>query len=370
MLPTSLKRSSTLKKINLNAPINSLGYGVVGYNVWKQLREIADVTLWAIPDERQINPPAQIGEDVVNKIRQDVAKQDDMHDGTCLKIWHENQLGHRIGSGKFVALPFFEVSKFNKRRLSHLKSADEIIVTSQWARDVLLNQDNWDSPYVHVIPCGVDRNIFNEHGCDQIPAGKCIFFNCGKWEVRKGHDILYKAFKDAFDLTANVELWMMTENPFLSPEEKAYWEKLYNHPNIKLINRVQYQHELADIMKQTYCGVFPARAEGWNLEALEMMATGKQLIITDYSAHTEFCTNDNSRLINITEEEPAYDGKWFVGDNGVWASLEGDAYDQLVNHMREVYHGWRTQRLVNEQGIQTSKELSWETCATKINEVL
>jgi len=364
-----------LKKVNLYTPINSLGYGVVGYNVWKNLREKADVTLWAIQNEQQIAPPVQVSEEVINKIREDVDKQSDFHNATCLKIWHENQLGHRIGSGKFVALPFFEISKLNHRRLSHLKSADEIIVTSSWARDVLLNQKNsdqtaWQSPYIHVIPCGVDREIFNENGCDDFPVEKCIFFNCGKWEIRKGHDVLYKAFNAAFDSHAKVELWMMNENPFLSPEETNSWHKLYRNPKIKMLDRVQYQHELADIMKQTYCGVFPARAEGWNLEALEMMATGKHLIITDYSAHTEFCNEKNSRLINITQEEPMYDGKWFLGDNGNWASLEGDAFDQLVNHMREVYESWRTERTVNENGIQTSKELSWERCATKISEVL
>lgn len=356
-----------MKKINLNVPINSLGYGVVGYNVWKHLREISNVTLWAIPDERQIQPPAKVGEDIVEKIRQDISKQDQMHDGTCLKIWHENQLGHRIGGGKFVALPFFEVSKFNERRRSHLQSADEVIVTSEWAKEIVVNQ--CDKSEVTVIPCGVDREIFNENGAVPL-TDKCVFFNCGKWEIRKGHDILHKAFKDAFGPDDNVELWMMTQNPFLSPEETSSWQKLYKHPKIKMIDRVQYQHELANIMKQTYCGVFPARAEGWNLEALEMMACGKHVIITNYSAHTQFCNNDNSKLINIAEEEPAYDGKWFVGDNGVWASLEGDAYDELVESLRQVYEQWKTDRKINQAGINTSKELTWENCAKQINEVL
>jgi glycosyltransferase involved in cell wall biosynthesis len=355
-----------LKKINLNVPINSMGYGVVGYNVWKQLTEMSDVTLWAIPDERQIDPPAHVGDDVVNKIRRDVAKQDYLHNGTCLKIWHENHLSQRIGGGKFVVLPFFEVSKFNDRRRTHLSSADEVIVTSEWAKEVVVNQ--CDKGEVHVIPCGVDREIFNESNNKE--SQKCIFFNCGKWEVRKGHDVLHKAFKDAFGKNDEVELWMMTQNPFLSPEETKSWKKLYSDPKIKLIDRVQFQHQLAEIMAQTYCGVFPARAEGWNLEALEMMACGKQVIITNYSAHTQFCNNDNSKLINIVEEEPVYDGKWFVGDNGVWASLDGDAYDELVDRLRQVYEEWKTDRKINQAGIDTSKELTWENCAKQINEVL
>ena len=52
------------------------------------------------------------------------------------------------------------------------------------------------------------------------------------------------------------------------------------------------------------CGLFPARAEGWNLELLEMMACGKQVIATNYSAHTEFCTKENSILIESDENIP------------------------------------------------------------------
>ena len=54
-------------------------------------------------------------------------------------------------------------------------------------------------------------------------------------------------------------------------------------------------------MSQVDCGVFPSRAEGRNLELLEMMSAGKHVITTDYSAHTEFCTKDNAGLVPITD---------------------------------------------------------------------
>jgi glycosyltransferase involved in cell wall biosynthesis len=361
-----------MKKLNLNVPINSLGYGVVGYNLWKELNQKCDVTLWPIPDPQRIQPPCQIDEQTIQQIRLDVGKQDNYdYNAPSLKVWHENHLAEHVGRGKYYALPFFEVNKFNDRRISHLLSADEVIVTSQWAKDIILKETAFEKEQVHVVPCGVDRNIFNETNY-VVNREKCIFFNCGKWETRKGHDILYKAFKDAFpNGNEPVELWMMTENPFLTPEEKAKWESLYNDPRIKLIPRVQYQEELATIMGQTFCGVFPSRAEGWNLEALEMMACGKQVIITNYSAHTEFCNEDNSLLINIDIEEPMYDGKWFVGDNGTWASLEGAAYESLVNHLIGAWGMWFEQpSRLNHSGIETSKELSWSNMATTINNIV
>jgi hypothetical protein len=41
----------------------------------------------------------------------------------------------------------------------------------------------------------------------------------GKWEVRKGHDILVELFNDAFMSTDDVELWMCNHNPFYTKEE-------------------------------------------------------------------------------------------------------------------------------------------------------
>ena len=85
------------------------------------------------------------------------------------------------------------------------------------------------------------------------------------------------------------------------------------HSRIRILPRLNTHEDVAVIMSQADVGVFPSRAEGWNLEALEMLSMGKHLIITDYSAHTEFCNKDNSRLIQIDEMEDAHDGIWFHG---------------------------------------------------------
>lgn len=351
-----------MKQINFFGPINTLGYGVVSYNLWKQISQIVDTTLWVIG-----SPELPVSNINVDLIQKDINKQSNFNSNIpCLKVWHENQLAERIGKGNLYALPFFEVNKFDNRRIKHLNSAEFIIVTSKWAKNIILDQTNKNNNEVLVAPCGVDREIFNEYN-SQFNNNKCIFMNCGKWEIRKGHDVLHKAFKDAFQNNEQVELWMMNENPFLSSSESNEWKHLYSDNRIKLIPRVRYQSELAKKIDGIFCGVFPARSEGWNLEALEMMSCGKHIIITDYSAHTEFCNENNSYLIKINNEEPMYDGRWFIGDNGTWASLEGDAYDQLVSHLRYVYNMWQNDPYKqNKNGIETSKIFTWNKMATTI----
>ena len=64
----------------------------------------------------------------------------------------------------------------------------------------------------------------------------------------------------------------------------------------------------------------PVPREGWNLGLLECMSVGLNVIATAYSAHTEFATEANCRLVRVDETEPAHDGQWCKGQ-GNWAKL-------------------------------------------------
>ena len=115
-------------------------------------------------------------------------------------------------------------------------------------------------------------------------------------------------------------------------------------------------------MSQVNCGVFPSRAEGWNIPLLELMACGKHVIATDYSAHTEFCNKDNCDLIEINELEPAVDGKWFHG-HGQWAKIGQSQVDQLVAYMITFAVSLNRD---NDAGIQTSQMFTWDNTSRRI----
>ena len=120
-------------------------------------------------------------------------------------------------------------------------------------------------------------------------------------------------------------------------------------------------------MAQVDCGIFPSRAEGWNLELLEMMSCGKSVITTNYSAHTEFCDNENSYLVNIENEEDAEDGVFFRRNVGEWASIGQKQIQQFADHMRHVYELKQNNRLQgNSHGITTAKKFNWNYSAQKV----
>jgi glycosyltransferase involved in cell wall biosynthesis len=185
------------------------------------------------------------------------------------------------------------------------------------------------------------------------------------------------AFNLAFEQNDDVELWMMCENPFLNEEQTGFWHNRCKDSKmghkIRILPRVEADTQVAEIMQQADCGVFPSRGEGWNLEALEMLSCGKWVIATNYSAHTEFLNEDNALLLPIHGVEPAHDGIWFHGQ-GNWAKFSKVDYKDptstmacLIRNMKYVHQRKRDGELrLNTPGIETAQKFTWENTAKAI----
>lgn len=359
------------KSINLIAPINKLGYGVVGANIFDSLTARgADVALWPIANK--VSWPGEA--DFKQRVDKALARAQ-MFDSTApsLRIWHQFELDMFPGKGKRVAWPIFELNRFNERELLHLKSVDEIIVCSEWAKNVLI-ENGIESP-VHVVPLGVDQRYFYYDEAEKNSRAywmkdTTVFINVGKWEKRKGHDELLAAFNAAFRPGDDVELWMINENPFIK-HENVVWKKKYANSamgaHIKFYDRFEGHYQMRKIFSTVDCGVFPSHAEGWNLEIPELMACGAHIIATDYSGHTEFLTDENSLKLDVTGLELAQDGRWFHGQ-GDWCTFD---IDQLVDQMRKVHELKQSGQLgVNTAGIETAQELTWYRSAQLVEEIL
>ncbi len=346
--------------INISCPLNNTGYGISSINIVKALSQLdKDISVFPIG---QSYMDSQEDYEFFYSLVERSVKNFDVN-APFIKIWHQFDLLHRSGRGKYFAFPFFELDKFNEIELKHLTVPDTIFVASHWAKNVI--QDNGISTNVEVVPLGVDMEMFDYNLPTDKKDDKYIFLNMGKWEVRKGHDILLEIFNTAFPDEQDVELWILaseTTNGYSSKEELAKWKKMYDSPRIKIIPGVQRHSDIATVISMTDCGIYPSRAEGWNLEALETMAMNKPVIITDYSAHTEFCNKDNSYLIDISDKEVAFDGKAFRGQ-GLWAKLGQNQIDQTISHMRHVY---QSKIRDNPNGLETAKKFSWINTANTI----
>lgn len=354
-----------MKNINLNCPINGTGYGITSLNIAKAITK-TDTSIALFPIGNQIDVNSEQDKEIIQRLLQN--SNDFNYDAPCLKIWHQYDLASRIGNSHYYTFPFFEIDTLNKREIHHLNYSDYIFVASKWARKVLL-ENNIEKP-IYVCPLGVDAEIFQTPNKIKIQNDNYIFFHVGKWEHRKSQDFLLKVFDAAFTDKDDVELRLVPHNPFLNEQEQKYWLSLVENcklkDKIKIFNRMPTQYVLAEFMYYGDCGVFLSRAEGWNNEIIESMALDKPVIVTNYSAHTEYCNSNNSFLVDIDELEPANDGKWFNG-SGKWAKLGDSQFEQAVNHMKYVYD----KRIdSNPHGVITANKYSWDNTASIILETL
>jgi glycosyltransferase involved in cell wall biosynthesis len=354
------------KSVSIYSPIGYTGYGVVGWNIAKMLNQIGiDTTVFPINIQR-FSGAQQMDSESDTLLLDKLINKPCNKKATCIKVWHQFDMAERIGCGKYIGFPFFELTKFNPREKNHLSIPDELVVSSEWAKKVIL--DNGINQAVSVVPLGVDPNIFTLKSYEYKDSEPYVFLSVGKWEIRKGHDILYEIFNNTFRPEDNVELWICASSSLqcFSQKELTEWHEYYQSgplkDKIKIISRLPKQSDVSELMNKANCGIFMSRAEGWNLELLEMMSLGKPVITTNYSAHTEFCNKDNAYLIDIDELEPAFDGKWFHGF-GEWAKIGDKQKKQAIEYMRYVYENKITQNIT---GIETGQKYTWKNSCEKI----
>lgn len=354
-----------MRRLNFITPICYTGYGIAGVNTAVALTKLgARVDLFPLGQLTYHNRHDPFIRMMMNNSERFYRL------APCIRLWHQFDMTLFCGKGQHVGWPIFELDRFNEKEKHNLNACDLLFVCSEWAKNVC----NSEIPnrQAIVIPLGVDTDIFRPV---QTKRRDTIFINAGKWEKRKGHDLLIQCFEKAFTPLDNVQLWMMPTNPFLTPQEAGVFLNRYQHSHlyhkISIIPWQESDEQVAAVMQQADCGIFPSRAEGFNLEALEILACGKHLIITDYSAHKDFCNSQNSLLISIDRTEKAIDNKWFHGD-GEWAKFGNLQEEQLVEHMRSIHKRKQEGSLpmFNMPGLETAKKFSWYNTANKILEVL
>lgn len=344
--------------MNLHCPINKLGYGTVGRNLLPELKKLGvNVALFPIGNIEVDN--AEEKEAVMWALKN---AETFNYNAPSVKIWHQHDMATRIGGGRHYGMPIFELDTFTPLEKHHLNSV-HVLNCSKWAQGVC--ESNGVHTSAGIVPLGYNPNVF--FPTPYPKTDKFRVFNMGKWEVRKGHDILPYIFASAFNPNDNVELVMLNHNPFYTAEENESWRDyyrqiLFNH-NVTFLDRVGTSNEVADIIRSSHCGFFPTRAEGWNLEALETLACGRKLVTTKYSGHTEFTGQHYDKY----ELEVAVDGKWFTGQ-GKWLNIDEEKQNEMVLDLRAAYQEFMDGKLV--EGRNQAENFTWHDSAKTLCEVI
>lgn len=355
-------------KLNLLAPINDTGYGVVGMELLRAAFEEGFVpALFPLPNLDCVSFANKSDFDLASEALHNAVEYDSA--SPSIRVWHQFDLAQHVGSPR-IGYTFWEVDRLKRHELHQIQQLDHIAVPTLWHASVLVNQGVRQEK-IRVAKPGVNRQIFKPN-YDYFGRDATTFLNVGKWELRKGQDVLIEAFRNAFTPKDNVRLILCGINPFNSDAENAAWVRRFkNHELgdkvVVLEGRLPNQEAVAALMNDVDYGVFPARAEGWGLETAEMMAIGKHVIVSDYGGHTGYCTPDNSTLIPVSGTVTANDGKFLKGDDAAydrpaqWANLDDGFVDRLADAMKKA-HRRRIDSVVytmNHAGVHLFEMLTW-----------
>ncbi|BCS55987.1 glycosyltransferase family 4 protein [Geobacter sp. SVR] len=229
---------------------------------------------------------------------------------------------------------------------------------------------------------GVDPDQFYP-GAKNAHQEEFVVFSGGKFEIRKGQDVVIAAMKtfmarheDAILACAWHNQWpfsltTMEMSPHVTfkyhelPCQNLLAETLANN-SIPLERVVLYPPMDNSLMRQVYVntdiGLFPNRCEGGNnMVMCEYMACGRTVIASNLTGHADVITADNA--LPLTRYAPHHyrhyaEGIWFEPDVAEVIELLEHAY----RHRREL-------RLKGLRAVTDMARLSWREAARRFHAI-
>lgn len=243
-----------------------------------------------------------------------------------------------VGSRR-VAYVVWETTVMPSDKVAILRTMDEVWTPTHWGRGLLV-ANGLDADRIGVVPEGVDVETFRPSGGGREEGRPFRFLFVGKWEARKGVELLVEAFCEEFDADEPVELVLHGWNPYLPYFDLD--ECVRRAVGGRRAARVTTSHPLTeDALVGLYnsCDAFvlPTRAEGWGLPVTEAMACGLPVIVTDYSAPAEYLSDDCAYLIPVERFVPVSDPYFFPSGRafGMWAQPDAGALRELMRRAFE-----------------------------------
>jgi len=259
------------------------------------------------------------------------------------------------------------------------KNFDEVWTPTHWNAEAFV-RSGLERP-VRVMPLGVDPIIYRPRLADPLPecklmsterAGKMeipsgfLFITVGLPSLRKGFDVLIKAFEAAFKKDKDAGLVVATT--FCRPEDAVFAPDPSLSSRIWLLEGSYGEHPMAKLYNACNAYVSASRGEGWNLPGCEAAACGLPVIVPDSTAHPEvfgehaffFHTNGVGRCQGVEGVSP-----WYVGMP--FSVFDDRSIRELSHVMRLVRKGGDeiTSKRVNLRA-RMANEWTWDNAAANV----
>lgn len=280
---------------------------------------------------------------------------------------------------------FFEHSLLSPHDVERAQQFFDVIVAgSSWCRDIL-RQHGVDNACT--ILQGVDHTIFNPYANDKhFFTDRFVIFSGGKFELRKGQDLVIRAFqifherhKDTLLVTAWFNHWAssmqtMAASPYIdfqfgSEDYCTAMNKLLAANGIDLSSVITLPPRaniaMARIYKNTDCGLFPNRCEGGsNLVLMEYMACGKPAIVSNTSGHRDVVQAHNALLLQDLRQVS------IAEDQAIVAVWDEPNLDEILAQLEWAYDHREALQTLGAAAGRSMQPLTWQATAKQFYDVI
>ncbi len=383
------------KKVWLSWQISSKsGWGILGLNLFLQWATRADITpvmgyeitddaLWLVDPLRLsvVSKAITASNNFAEVIAKTPGPRIDF-DGTVIDPISQTDRSTRIFGKRNIGRCIFEnadVSNFKP-----LAKFDALLCGANGSADIVRKETG---RVVDVIFEGVDPSLF----CPGPRSGimdqdKFYIFSGGKVELRKGQDLVLRAFREFSKRHANAVLVAAWHSPW--PKFAARFKGTLDAPlelddnglvNIKkwvadngidpsrVIEIFTTPNQLMPtLLREMHVALQPSRAESCtNLPAMEAMACGVPVIVADNTGMKDLITEDNCvRLVHqdiVPQRSPNYSTAGW-GESSV---------DEIVDALEMLYADRGRREAIGASGSRWIREhRTWQIHATKLKDLV
>ncbi|MDP3148610.1 MAG: tetratricopeptide repeat protein [Ignavibacteria bacterium] len=305
-------------------------------------------------------------------------------DGTVLHALVDIDMNslYKVRGSKNIGYAFFEY-ELTPLSLQNLKKYDLVLVGSTWNKKKL---EQAGIKNVEVLIQGIDPDIFYP---SESETDKKFFkiFSGGKFELRKGQDLVLKAVKilqqkysDIVLVNAWYNFWPATMS-LMSKSGHIKYELIGNNweeymLNLYKMNAIDASRILTlplvannksrEIYMYTDIGLFPNRAEGGtNLVLMEYMACGKPVIASSSTGHKDILTDQNSIKLKKMKEFKVYNEK-----KELIADWEEADIEEIISQIEYAYFNRDEIKRIGSNAATDLKHYTWESTADNLLKLL
>lgn len=334
-------------RLNVFAPLGGhTGFSVYAKNVMLGLHEVgADFN--PVPLGGMGPPEGRADEVVFNKLREKQESLAYSHRDPSV-AFSNGPMANSItfAGGKRFLYPFFEWEPLSRAWVHNINDGmDGLLVSSHWGADVA-KRSGVTAP-IRVVPGGVDTRTYNRNVVPldrkqlKLDEDTFVFLTWGKFEPRKGHMEVLRAFRDEFGEDEKVALVMQARNPFAAQDyiDGQISTVLRNgeHKNVRLVKSEVPLELMPRLYRTADCFVLPTKGEGWGLPTSESAACGVPSIMTRLGAHMTFLNDDTSWFVDTLGLEPVDDPRWIhhYGAESKWFKIDEASLRQRMRYAFE-----------------------------------